>query len=393
VNPSGSWLYEDPGLSLEEKELLLFLLDDSQTLQCSIVSASFEDVVQESLRGSVPAAWPVLKDAYLAYAGVLKSLHSEGYVMQASDCTNYRHVTSALMTLRSLQVTNMEDAELCLAVGFALALSVYAAIGVGVSDICHYCLSMTRPFIETAAINPDSEPRISFLVLMEIMECTVYRRKPTLRIQLRTSGSVDRHLGLSLPLLPYYHDLCIISHSLIGNIDTKSIGLLQKQLEEIHTHVEKWQPSQPEGFIHDFGTVEVIHLLAQAKAYRLAALLLIHRLQHKFGYEDSQADVLSREVMMELELAQRVSLQPVRFVTLPFIVAAVEIRGSDERDKAIRNVDRYVDQFTPVVQNATKTFLSRVWQERDVQTGFSWFDSIHKPCVVLDSISGGGSLV
>jgi hypothetical protein len=49
-------------------------------------------------------------------------------------------------------------------------------------------------------------------------------------------------------------------------------------------------------------------------------------------------------------------------------------------------VDEYVDQFMPVVQKVTKVFLSRVWHERDTQTTSSWFDSVHKPCVILDSV-------
>ncbi|KAJ4304627.1 hypothetical protein N0V90_000153 [Kalmusia sp. IMI 367209] len=382
----GSCLQEAPGLTPEEKELMTFLLGDSHTMQYSVVNPRFKDAEQESFAGLLPAAWPILKDAYLAYAGVMKSLQA-GCATKADDDSHFRHVTSAMISLRSLPITKSEDAKLCLTLGFALAFSVYATIGVGVSDICHYCLSITKPFIEASAIDPEMEPRISLLVLLETMECLVYRRKPTLRIQPRSPRKVDRHLGLCLALLPYYYDLCVISHSLIDNPGTRPVGL-QQQLEEIRAHVDKWQPSEPEGFIHDFSTTEVVQLLAQAKVYRLAALLMIHRLQHTFGQEDRQADIWSREVMLELELAQRISNQPVRFVTLPFIIAAVEIRDSAERSEAVQNVDVYVDQFTPVVQKATKTFFSRVWHERDVHPNCSWFDSIHKPCVVLDSIGG-----
>lgn len=75
-------------------------------------------------------------------------------------------------------------------------------------------------------------------------------------------------------------------------------------------------------------------------------------------------------------------------MTLPFIAAAIEIQDLDERDNVIQKVDLYVDHFAPAVQKATKTFLSRVWHERDMHTHCSWFDSIHKPCAVLESIQG-----
>lgn len=379
-----SWLRETPDLSLNEKELLGFLLDEPQTLQYFVISPRFVNAEHESLACLLPTALPILKDAYLAYAGVLKSLLRSD-ATETNDEANLRHITSAMITLRSLSVSRPEDVEPCLTLGFALATTVYATIGVGISDICHYCLSLTASFIDGAAADPEMAPRISFLVLLETMECIVYRRKPTLRIQSPNPSNVDRHLGLCVPLLSYYYDLCIISHCLVDNSDTTHIRILRQQLEDIRMHVDKWQPSHPEGFMHDFSTVEVIQLLAQARVYRLAALLMIHRLLHTFGQGDSQADVWSHEVMMELETVQHMTNQPSRFVTIPYIIAAVETRDPVERNKVLRNVDKYVDQFTPVVQQATKAFLSRIWHERDLYPNCSWFHSIHKPCVVLDS--------
>lgn len=383
--PIDAWLQKIPDLSMEERELLMLLLGDSKSLQYPVVSPRFQHAEQESFSGPLPAAWPVLKDAYLAYAGVLRSLQS-GLTTDTDDASKLRHASAAMVALRSLPITNPKEAELCLTLGFALALSVYGAIGVGVSDICHYCLSVTRPFIEAAALDPEMEHRVSVLVLLETMECMVHRRKPTLRMQPRAPAVVDRHLGLCLSLLPEYHDLCVISHSLANSSDASRLGVLYQQLQGIQARVEKWQPSQPEGFLREFSTAEVLHLLAQARVYRLAALLIVHRLQHKSGDEDSQADIWSREVMMELELTQRFSEQPVRFVALPFIVAAVEVKDPAERVKVLQHVDQYVDQLTPVVQKATSTFLTRVWYERDIVPNYSWFDSVHKPCVVLDSI-------
>ena len=384
-HPIDVWLQKVPNLSLEEKELLMLLLGDSKNLQYPVISPRFQHAEQQSFSGPLPAAWPVLKDAYLAYASVLKSLQT-GLEVGTDDASKLRHASAAMVALRSLPITNPKEAELCLTLGFALALSVYGTIGVGVSDICHYCLSVTRPFIEAAAIDPEMEHRVSVLVLLETMECMVHRRKPTLRMQPRAPTVVDRHLGLCLPLLPEYHDLCVISHSLVNSADAACLGALHQQLDGIQARVQKWQPSQPEGFIRDFSTAEVLHLLAQARVYRLAALLVVHRLRHRFGEEDSQADIWSREVMLELELAQRISGHPVRFVALPFIVAAVEVKDPAERVKVLENVDQYVDQLTPVVQKATRTFFTRVWYERDTVADCSWFDSVHKPCVVLNSI-------
>jgi hypothetical protein len=271
--------------------------------------------------------------------------------------------------------------------GSALALFVYSAVGVGLSDICHSSLSKAEPFLEMVTLDPDTRPLVTFLVLLETMSCFVHRQKPTIRIQMRKTKIVDRHLGLCLPLLPYYYDLCEINHALAINRDVKCLARIQHHLDSVQAAVDIWQPSQPDDFIEKFSSTEIVHLLAQAKVYRLAALLVSHRLRYVFGQQDSQADIWSKEIMRELELARRVTSRLNRFVTLPFLVAAVEIRGLDGRVETLQNVAKYVDQFTPVIQKVIKTFLIRVWEERDV-VECSWFDLVYKPCVLIDALEG-----
>lgn len=96
---------------------------------------------------------------------------------------------------------------------------------------------------------------------------------------------------------------------------------------------------------------------------------------------------------MELELARRITKQPTRCVTIPFIVAAVEIRDPVARTNVYHNVDKFVDHFTPVVQQAAKKFLCQIWQERDSRGNFCWYDEISKPCVVWHTVNLDGAAV
>jgi len=289
--------------------------------------------------------------------------------------------------LRSLPVVSSEDAVLCHALGGLLAFSISSAIGVGVPEICRHCLGTTTPFVRTAVSDAHKDPWKSFLILLETMDCLVYRQKPTLRIRVPTSAVIDCRLGLCLPLLPYYHDLCVISNSLLNTTDASILARLQKQLDDIHCIVEPWQPSHLDQLVELFDAAEIVHLLAQAKLYRLGALLVGHRLRFSFGQEDAQAEIWSKEVMMELDMAKRVTKRATRFVTLPFIIAAVEVRNKSLRLKTLERVDDCVDRYAPFLQKATKTFLSRVWHERDLNLTTRWFDTIYKPCPVLDSVN------
>ncbi|OIW26871.1 hypothetical protein CONLIGDRAFT_492099 [Coniochaeta ligniaria NRRL 30616] len=377
-----------PDLQPKEKELLLFLLGQPESLDQYIVCSSFQAEQQHSLAAQLPAASPSLKDAYLACAVALKQLQS-GSVTDTDTSTCVGYISKAMSALRSLPVVRPQDAVLCHTLGSLLAFSIYSAIGVGVPDVCRYCLDTTDAFVGTAMSEVQNDPWHSFLVLLETTNCLVHRRKPTRRIQIPDFG-VDRRLGLCLPLLPYYHDLCVISNSLLDTTDTAILARLEKQLDGIHAVVESWQPSHTDHLIEQFDPAEIVNLLAQAKVYRLAALLVGHRLRFPFGREDSRAEIWSREAMMELEMAKRVTKRPLRFVTLPFLVAAVEVRDESLRCDTLRRVDDYVDCWAPFLRRETKTFLARVWRERDLEISRRWFESVVRPCPVIDYIDATG---
>jgi hypothetical protein len=347
-------------------------------------------VLELSSRAATFARYPaascpaVTQGCLPACAITLKQLQSGSVTdMDTSTCVGY--ISKAMSALRSLPVLRSQDVVLCHTLGSVLAFSIYSAIGVGVPDICRYCLGTTNPFVGTTMSDAHKDPWQSFLVLLETMDCLVYRRKPTRTIQI-PAFVVDRRLGLCLPLLPYYHDLCVISNSLLNTTDVSILARLQKQLDGIHAVVESWQPSHSDQLVEQFDSADIVNLLAQAKVYRLGALLVGHRLRFPFGCEDVQAEIWSKEAMMEFEMAKRVTKRSLRFVTLPFIVAAVEVRDKSLRFKTLQRVDDYVDHYAPFLRKATKTFLSRVWHERDLNLTSRWFDSIHKPCPVIDSI-------
>ncbi|VUC23750.1 unnamed protein product [Clonostachys rosea] len=370
----------------DQRELLLFLLDAPESLDCYVVCPSFQVAEQQSLMEQLPGGLPVLKDAYLACAVALKNIQLSS--KPENGCLrSIQHTSSAMNTLRSLPVSNSQDAALCLTLGVMLALSIYSTVGLGVADVCHYCLSTTSPFVASEVPDPALETRQGFLALLELMDCLVYRRRPTLRIQPSNSRGVDRHLGLCSPLLPYYYDLCVVSHSLANAADKGSLATMYNKLDEIQLSLEEWQPScLDDQFINRFSTADAVNLLAQAKVYRLAALLVAHRLRYAFGEQDAQADIWASEIMMELNMAQRITKRLICFVTLPFLVAAVELRDPSARGKALYQVEEFVDNVTPVLKKAGRTFLMRIWQERDSRTTAFWLDSVHKPCPVLQSL-------
>ncbi|TGO62267.1 hypothetical protein BOTNAR_0116g00040 [Botryotinia narcissicola] len=333
-----------PGLQPEEEELLSFFLSKSGDLDRFIAYPSSQSGKQQLFSVQLSSALPSFKDAFLACALSVKQLQTDT-AGDAGTTFSVRYILKAMDALRT-----------------------------------------TTPFMTTVS---DAQDDLwgSFLILLETMDCLMHQQKPILRIRVPTSVIIDCRLGLCLPLLPYYHDLCVISNTLLNITDANDLARLQKQLDDIRCIVEPWQPSQLDGLIERFDSTEIVHLLAQAKIYRLEALLVGHRLRYPFGQEDSQAKIWSKEVMMELELAKLITKRSMRFVTLLFIIAAVEVREENLRVKTLERVDECVDDFAQFMQKATKTFLLRVWHERDANFTTRWFDSIHKPCPVLNALS------
>ncbi|KAK8104308.1 uncharacterized protein PG998_011341 [Apiospora kogelbergensis] len=380
------WLSSVVCLRPEERELLVFLLGRPGSLDCYVVCPSFQVAAQQALVAQLSAAaFPTVKDAYLAFASALKQL-DPALATGTNDIV--RHASAAMETLRSLPIANQQDAATCLTLGASLALSMHSTIGMGAADICRYCITATMPYVENmVASDGHSRSWHGFMVLLETMDCLVHRQKPSLRIHTSTvEDGVDRHLGLCSPLLPYYYDLCAISHSLASKPDTSVLALLHKQLGGIQTSVEAWRPSHTAHLAGQFTSAETIHLLAQAKVYRLGVLLVSHRLRHAFGERDDPADIWSKEIMMELELAQQVTTRPIRCVTLPFMIAAVEVRDPRARGKTLECIDHYVNDCSPIVRDAARDFLRRLWRDRDLQVTSCWLDSVHKPCPVIQSI-------
>ncbi|KAK7994337.1 hypothetical protein PG991_015925 [Apiospora marii] len=318
-----AWLNDASDLLPDERDLLIFLLGRPESLGCYLVCPSFQAAARQSLAAQLSAALPTVKDAYLAFAIALKQLNSS---LATGTDDIVRHASSAMATLRSLPVSSQQDAALCLTLGSALALSMHSTIGMGVAEICRYCLTTTMPFMEKPVVSDEhSMSWRGFMVLLETMDCLVHRQNPAARLQTGTSEGVDRHLGLSSSLLPYYYDLCVISHSLTSTTDTDVLALLHKQLDGIHASVEGWRPSLAGSSAGQFESAEIVNLLAQAKVYRLGALLVSHRLRYAFGDQDDAAEIWSKEILTELEIAHQITQRPIRCVTLPFLIAAVEI--------------------------------------------------------------------
>jgi hypothetical protein len=373
-----------------ENKLIHFLLDSSQVdkLDGYVLTPGFRNEERRWLVDSLRMSFPTLKDIYVACAGsLLQVFEGENETPASLRDLCLRHASTAVTKLRHLSVANKEDAIICLNLGIGLATFGYSALGANVSGICRYCLNLIKPIIETEPLsNAETQSLLYCLVFFETMDCLATRQVPTIKVIVPFPTMVDRFIGLSYPLLPIFYDICLISNELAGYLPSQNAEICQR-LDKIETAVIEWIPPVPSNFLGEFEPMDAVRILAQARVYRLLALLLIHRLRNPFGQNDREAEHWSQDIINELEFANKLcNNRPVHCVSMPFLAAAVEVTEPAMRVKMLELVDTYIDSYGPAVRKWASFYLTGIWQDRDRGQPTWWLSSDQKSSVGFTSL-------
>jgi hypothetical protein len=126
-----------------------------------------------------------------------------------------------------------------------------------------------------------------------------------------------------------FYDTCEI-YRLIRHSEVAVPEMLR--LLMVHAAVDQWQPSTPADFLERFTQAEVVGMLTQAKALRLAALLIIHRLYYPYGEHDKEGGMLSKAIIDEFEMVLQLSHRSIPCTALAYLVACFEISERSRTD-------------------------------------------------------------
>jgi hypothetical protein len=58
------------------------------------------------------------------------------------------------------------------------------------------------------------------------------------------------------------------------------------------------------------------------------------------------ARMLSKEIINEFEIGQKITKRAMSCVSLPFILSAIEVTGPSERNNILSNVDIFIDAYS-----------------------------------------------
>lgn len=336
-----------------------------------LVGPSFHEVHHISFVSRLVQPTPVLRDAAVACAAVLFGDQLAEYAKPSAEI-GHKRAASVVSALRSLSISSEQDLVNALILGVSMVTFAMHVQRGNAYLISHYTLSLIKTQnADLSVLDPTTIDLLMCLISTETFECLLRSYKPTIRINLQgREDRVDRYVGLSTPMFAHFYDICEISSSIRHSEAT--VPEMLRRLEMVHDRVYHWQPSTPVDFLERFTQAEVVSMLAQAQALRLAAMLIIHRIHHPYGQNDKEGLMLSKAIIGEFEMVLQLAHRSIPCTALAYLVACFEISGKEERSSAIERSEDIVT-FSKQAQLNFKTKVKLVWNAKDHGCQFHWF--------------------
>ncbi|CAI7656365.1 unnamed protein product [Penicillium glandicola] len=298
---------------------------------------SFIPESQKTIYVILKLSAPVLTEGYLAFLGMMTN-YQKSLVIRRVQPDMFK-AAMGLQHLRSVKITHDHDAACALFLG--QTMYVFNVLTATYSNTAHAIVRSALmsaksllprlvqiPIMDTITMSP---------ILIDTVECLVHREIPIMRLYPQRRVIVDRYVGLCATLLPHLYDICECSNALKRDapaIASESYLAIHDRLDELEETIRRWRPKTPARLFERYGQHAVLAIVTQANVYRLAALLIIHRLQYALGVEDEIAWKLANGIFSELAFfaksAVNVKESSALPVVFPLTMAMFEINGPGE---------------------------------------------------------------
>ncbi|KAJ5278839.1 hypothetical protein N7478_004211 [Penicillium angulare] len=358
-----------------EKHFLNFMKDvlAPSPLDKFLVGPSFHEAHHTSFVQNLIQPIPELRNASVACAAVLFSDRFAEHTNKTMDI-GHKRAALAVSSLRCFQISNEKDLTTMLILSVAMITFAMHVTDGQPYLIAQYTLSIIKSQYQSL-INFQSPMMDLFMCLVstETFECLLRSKTPAWRLDTSQRGNViDRYLGLSYPLFPLFFDICEAADQLRNCKINQRDGIFVR-LMETKAAVDQWYPSPEADFLVRLSRDEVVTIMTQARILRLAGLLIIHRLRYPFGQHDDEAQRLSRDMISEFNTVLRITERSVPCTSLAYLAACFEAFGDDRRKTALAQIPSVIT-FSKQAQIKTARLLKSMWDLRDCQTQFYWFE-------------------
>lgn len=298
---------------------------------------SFFPTSQKTIYVILQLSAPILTEGYLAFLGLMTNYQKSPVIRRSEP--DILKAAKGLQCLRSVKISHDYDAACALFLG--QTMYVFNVLTTPHSSTAHAivrsALISAKPWLPRLVQAPIMDTITMTPILVDTVECLVHREIPIIRLDPQPRVLVDRYLGLCATLLPHLYDICVCSNTLKREgpaVGSELHSVMHDQLDEIEEKIRRWRPQTPSGLFDSYGQHAVLAMVTHANVYRLAALLILHRLRYPLGIEDGAAWKLANGIFSELSFfaksavnVNEVTAFPVVF---PLTMAMFEIHGPGE---------------------------------------------------------------
>lgn len=338
---------------------------------------SFIPVAQKTAYAILALSGPTLTEGYLAFLGLM-TRYQRSLVMR-QDEPDMSKAAMGLQRLRSVTISHDYDAACALLLGqtmyvFNVLTAPYSS---SAHEIVRSALMSAKQWMPRLLQFPIMDTITMTPILIDTVESLAHREIPIIRLPDSSRVIIDRYAGLMATLLPHLYDICVWSHTQkreVRDTASDSPSQLFERLAEIEEHIQRWEPPAPPQLYTDFSQHEVLAMVTQAKTYRLAALLVIHRLRYPLGVEDEAACFLASTIFSELSYfvktdANKSTALPIVF---PITLAMFEMEGPGE--ELLEQLAAFTVQNMSAVR--LRGFVKQVRDARESGFGGIWFELV-----------------
>ncbi|KAJ6118880.1 hypothetical protein N7471_013500, partial [Penicillium samsonianum] len=240
---------------------------------------------------------PILTEGYLAFLGLMSN-YQKSLVVRRGEPDMYK-AAKGLQHLRSVKISHDYDAACVLFLG--QTMYVFNVLTAPYSSTAHSIVRSSSHLGQTMVSQIDYNAHHGHNNHVTDFGQHVHREIPIIRLDPQRRVIVDRYLGLCATLLPHFYDICECSNVLkieAPAIGSESYSAIHDRLDGIEETIRRWRPQTPTGLFNSYGQNAVSSMVTQANVYRLAGLLIIHRLRYPLGVEDEAGGNLQLEYFL-----------------------------------------------------------------------------------------------
>jgi hypothetical protein len=362
----------DVDLSDDERSLLEACFAKPEAVGQFTIGKSFHRRHQKDLLTRLSKSSLQLKDGFMC-CGAMFARGMGVTLPQPMIEMCERRAANAVSALRDLEITNRQDVSTCLVLGIVVTtFALYVAAG-ETASICRCVLAQLKPIYENGIeLEEDETSFFMCLLFTDLYNCLLQNSIPTLQIDAHSSRGIDRYFGYSIPLFTFLHDICLLSSELWTALPSQ-IPACATKITTLQSLIRQWRPAISVNICDDLDQIELIHVLAQAKALRFAALLMVHRLKYPFGEQIEHGQCLSEAILIELELAKTVTKRIPEGLDLAVTVALIETEDGNDQSAALAKLDHY-SQYSEATQHRLYLLLSAIWAARRAGRTIYWYN-------------------